>query len=243
MSRLNRSNVFSHFSHSGVDDMSDNTCHFGLNLFFADNGLDDGYETRLYFPADALQAQKLTERTFPLVGDGFTNKGLRFVFTTRSSSPILLKKDGSELYGEGYTFVPGKDEIVREGTAGYIVSFGDALYRSLDAVEALQADGIDVGLINKPTLNVVDGEMMEKIAASPMCLVVEPLSTKTGMGSKFGSWLLETEHAQASHTLPKFGRISVTREGCGGLWEQAYGQGYDSESVQKKVRQMLGKTK
>ena len=39
MARLNNSNVFSHFSHSGVDDMADNTCHFGLNNLMADNGL------------------------------------------------------------------------------------------------------------------------------------------------------------------------------------------------------------
>eukprot|EP01050_Picozoa_sp_SAG11_P013556 SAG11_NODE_1592_length_4617_cov_6.925631_5_plen_71_part_00 len=32
VARLNRSNVFSHFSHSGVDDMADNTCHFGINM-------------------------------------------------------------------------------------------------------------------------------------------------------------------------------------------------------------------
>merc|ERR1719506_3182327 len=35
--RLNNSNVLSHFSHSGVDGMADNTCHFGINPFFCDN--------------------------------------------------------------------------------------------------------------------------------------------------------------------------------------------------------------
>ena len=241
MARLNNSNVFCHFSHSGVDDMSDNTCHFGINHFFADNGLEDGYETRLYFPADPLQAQKVTERTFPLWGDGFTNKGLRFVFTTRSKTPTILKEDGTPFYGEGYDFVPGKDEIIRDGTAGYVVSFGDALYRALDAVEALRAEGIDIGLINKPTLNVLDTEMMERIAASPLCLVTECLGKKTGLGSKFGSWLMETEHAQNGGKLAKFGRIATHREGCGGLWEQAYHQGYDSESVQKKIKEMITK--
>jgi len=41
MARLNYSNVLCHFSHSGVDDMADNTCHFGLNNFFADNGVEE----------------------------------------------------------------------------------------------------------------------------------------------------------------------------------------------------------
>jgi transketolase N-terminal domain/subunit len=32
MARLNFANVLCHFSHSGVDDMADNTCHFGINV-------------------------------------------------------------------------------------------------------------------------------------------------------------------------------------------------------------------
>mmetsp|Transcript_14863 Transcript_14863/g.20997 ORF Transcript_14863/g.20997 Transcript_14863/m.20997 type:complete len:688 (-) Transcript_14863:187-2250(-) len=241
MARLNRSNVFLHFSHSGVDDMADNTCHFGINNMFADNGLEDGYDTKLYFPCDVLQAKKVVERTFPLKGDGFENQGLRFVFTTRSKTPILLKEDGSEVYGDGYEFVPGKDEVVREGSDGYIVSFGDAVYRCLDAVESLKKEGINVGLINKPTLNVADADMMEKLASSGICLVVEPLGKKTGLGSKFGSWLLATNHAQSGGALAKFGHIATHHEGGGGLWEQAYHQGYDSESVQARVKSMLGK--
>jgi len=248
MARLNRSNVYCHFSHSGVDDMSDNTCHFGLNLFFADNGLEDGYDTKLYFPADCNQAKKIVEATFPLTE---TNKGLRFIFTTRSKTPTLLKdmelpmllsdSKVKELYGDGYTFVPGKDEIVRDGTMGYIVSFGDAVYRALDAVVSLKAEGINIGLINKPTLNVVDKEMMERIASSPLCLIVESLGKKTGLGSKFGSWLLMTETAQNTGKLCKFDSIATHHEGCGGLWEQAYGQGYDSLSIQSKIKSMVGK--
>ena len=59
MARLNQANVLAHFSHAGVDDMADNTCHFGINNFFADNGLDEGDTTRLYFPADALQLRAM----------------------------------------------------------------------------------------------------------------------------------------------------------------------------------------
>ena len=32
MARLNESNVICHFSHAGVDDIADNTCHYGINL-------------------------------------------------------------------------------------------------------------------------------------------------------------------------------------------------------------------
>ena len=59
MARLNHANVLSHFSHAGVDDMADNTCHFGINAFFADNGLLENDTTRLYYPADSLQLLSL----------------------------------------------------------------------------------------------------------------------------------------------------------------------------------------
>ncbi|HEY4341692.1 MAG TPA: hypothetical protein VGM97_17240, partial [Steroidobacteraceae bacterium] len=39
MARLNFSNVLAHYSHSGVDDMADNTCHFGINSMWADGGV------------------------------------------------------------------------------------------------------------------------------------------------------------------------------------------------------------
>jgi hypothetical protein len=44
--------------------------------------------------------------------------GLRFLFTTRSKTPEILKEDGSPFFGAGYKFTPGKDDIVRRGTAG-----------------------------------------------------------------------------------------------------------------------------
>ena len=227
MARLNYSNLLCHFSHAGIDDMADNTCHFGINNMFADNGLDDGYETRLYFPADANQMKACVKAVFP-------QPGLRFIFSTRSKVPMILDATGNEQFGGDYTFTSGKDEIVREGTAGYIVAFGDTLYRSLDAVERLKQEGIDVGLINKATLNVVDEEMMAKIGKSPMVMVVEAFNRRTGLGSRFGSWLLERGYA------PKYAYLGTHEEGCGGLWEQFPHQGIDPVGIMAKVKETIG---
>ena len=227
MARLNYSNLLCHFSHSGIDDMADNTCHFGLNNFFADNGLDDGYETRLYFPADPNQMKACVKTVFP-------NPGLRFIFSTRSKVPMILDADGNEMFGGDYTFTPGKDEVIREGTAGYIVTFGDSVYRALDAVERLKQEGIDVGLINKATLNVVDEAMMAKIGKAPFVLVTEAFNRKTGLGSRFGSWLLERGYT------PKFAYLGTHEEGCGGLWEQYPHQGIDPVGIMAKVKELVG---
>ncbi|KZT07582.1 thiamine diphosphate-binding protein [Laetiporus sulphureus 93-53] len=225
MARLNFCNVLCHFSHSGVDEMADNTCHFGLNSFFADNGLSDA-QSWLYFPADPAQMTAVIQRVF-------FDKGLRFVFSTRSKVPFILKEDGkTRFFGDDYKFVPGKDEVIAEGTAGYVVSYGDMLYRSWDAVLRCRQEGLNVGLINKPTLNLVDERTITKVGSSPFVLVVESLNQKTGLGSKFGTWLLERQ------LTPRYGYMGTNKEGCGGLSEQIPHQGLDPQSIILKIRQL-----
>ena len=230
MAHLNKSNVLAHFSHAGVDEMADNTCHFGTNIFFADNGLPDGDTTRLYFPADAYQMRAVVERVFP-------DPGLRFIFSTRSAVPSILTEDGKLFFDStnGYTFVPGKDEVIRKGSAGYIVSYGEMLYRCLDAVEKLRTDyNLEIGLINKPTLNTVDPETMELVGKAPFVLVAESQNFNTGLGVRFGTWLLEHNYH------PRYGRMGVTRPGAGGLAEQIEHQGLGSDMIVQKVLQMAG---
>jgi transketolase C-terminal domain/subunit/transketolase N-terminal domain/subunit len=226
MARLNWANVLAHFSHAGVDDMADNTCHFGVNNFFADNGLPENDRTRLYYPADSNQMRALLEKVFH-------DDGLRFVFSTRSATPYILDENGKPFFKADYRFVPGKDETIREGEDGTIVSYGEMLYRCLDVVDRLRSEGVRVGLVNKPTLNVVDNDMMKKVAEGSFIMVVESQNCKSGLGSRFGTWLLERGyHAAYAH-------LGVSKEGHGGLSEQIPYQGLSPADIRKKVRAML----
>ncbi len=226
MARLNNANVLAHFSHSGVDDMADNTCHFGINNLFADNGLAEHDTTRLYFPADPLQLEAVLRTVFH-------NEGLRFVYSTRSATPYILKESGEKLYGDGYSFTPDKDEVVREGTAGYIISYGEMLYRCLHVVEELKKEGVNVGLINKPVLNVVDEEMLARVGSSPAVLVVETQNAKTGLGSRMGSQLLERGLS------PKFAHMGTWKDGAGGLSEQIPYQGMGTNDIKEKILSLI----
>jgi transketolase len=230
MARLNFSNVLAHFSHSGVDDMADNTCHFGINSMYADGGVKPGHSddtTRLYFPVDQHQFAACVKRIFD-------DPGLRFLFTTRAPVPDILDEAGKPLY-EGKPFEPGKDYAVREPKAGggYVVAMGETVYRALDAVITLQEKGVNVGLINKPTLNVVDQGMMNTLAAAPFVLVAEGWNVKTGLGSRFGSYLLQAGFKG------KFNHIGTHVEGSGGLWQQMGYQGLDSAGIQSAVEALL----
>ena len=230
MARLNFANVLSHFSHSGVDDMADNTCHFGINSMFADGGVDprDGKDTtRLYFPADQHQFAACVKRIFP-------DPGLRFVFSTRATVPDLLGEDGKPFY-KGKPFESGVDDVVREAKdgGGYVVAFGETVYRALDAVIGLKEKGVDVGLVNKATVNVVDEAMMARLAKAPWVLVVEGWNVKTGLGSRFGSHLLR------SGFKGRYNHIGTHTEGSGGLWQQMGHQGLDPHGISDAIRQLV----
>ena len=229
MARLNFSNVLAHFSHSGVDDMADNTCHFGINGMFADGGVKPGHSedtTRLYFPADQHQFAACVRRIFH-------DPGLRFLFSTRSTVPDLLTEDGKPFY-QGKAFEPGKDDVIRPAKAGggYVVAVGETVYRALDAVIGLRDQGIDVGLVNKATLNVVDQSMMQMLAKAPFVLVVEGWNVKTGLGSRFGSLLLQQGFKG------RYDHLGTHLEGSGGLWQQMGYQGLDSAGIAAAIQRL-----
>jgi transketolase len=222
MARLNESNVLAHFSHAGVGDILDNTCHFGINNFFADGGLGPDDSTRLYFPADQHQMRALVARVFH-------DPGLRFIFSPRSALPDILDAAGKPLYAGGYRFEPGVDDVVLEGSAGWVVSYGDVLHLALDAVIELRASGLDVGLLNKSTLNRVDEASLARLGKSRFVLVAESQNRNTGLGCRFGTWLLERGFG------PRYARLGTHERGLGGAHEQIVQQGLDSAGIAAAV--------
>ncbi len=229
MARLNDANVLCHFSHAGVDAIADNTSHFGINIMFADNGVEQQGATPLYFPADALQFEQVLRHIF-------WKSGPRFIFSTRSEVPYIQKADGSRFFDpeSGYEFRPGRDEVIREGEDGWVVSFGDMLFRAVDAVDRLRQRGVNVGLINKPLLNVPDEETMKLVGNSRFVLVAESLNASTGLGSRFGSWLLERGYK------PDYAHMGVRKVGDGGTFEQIGHQGLEASDILARLEQLIG---
>ena len=104
----------------------------------------------------------------------------------------------------------------------------------LDAVTELRQSGLDVGLINKSTLNRVDEASLARIGKSRFVLVAEAQNVQTGLGARFGGWLLE----RGLH--PRFARIGTHERGNGGAQEQMSQQGLDAASLVKAVRKLAG---
>ena len=220
MSGLNKANVLAHFSHAGIDDMADNTCHFGINNFFAMGGFENS--NMLYFPADRHQMKAILEKVFD-------NKGLRFIFSSRSSVPDILDENRNALFAGNYAFT-GKDEIIREGKKGCIVSYGEMLHRCLHVAEEFKGE---IALLNKPLLNQFDNSMLDNLCSYPFVLVVESQSINSGLGIMLGAKLLEKGYRG------KYSIMGSSKHGKGGLSEQLLNQGLDIASIRKMVKKML----
>jgi transketolase C-terminal domain/subunit len=91
---------------------------------------------------------------------------------------------------------------------------------------------LNVGLINKPTLNVVDKETLKRYGESPFVVVVESISQKTGLGSRLGTTLLQHGYK------PKFRALGAVKDGCGGLFEQINYQGLSPENILKEIKEV-----
>jgi transketolase C-terminal domain/subunit len=75
--------------------------------------------------------------------------------------------------------------------------------------------------------------MMKQLAAAPFVLVVEAWNVKTGLGSRFGSYLLQAGFKG------KYNHIGTHMEGSGGQWQQMGHQGLDSQGIQSAIRTLL----
>jgi len=89
-------------------------------------------------------------------------------------------------------------------------------------------------LLNKTTLNQVDESSLLRVGKSPFVFVAESQNINTGLGSRFGTWLLERG------LRPRFARAGTHQRGHGGGFEQVAQQGLDSGSLVKAITAISG---
>ena len=85
----------------------------------------------------------------------------------------------------------GKAESLRHGSDGLVIACGTLLGAAQEAVERLQGEGLDIGLINARVVKPLDTTLLlERIEAAPWVVTLEENALPTG----FGSAVLEAVH-------------------------------------------------
>lgn len=105
----------------------------------------------------------------------------------------LLRGQVPNVLGEyGYQFELGKAQMIRDGRDVLFVSTGFMTMRTLDAAKALQADGIDCGVLHVPTIKPLDTQTIIAEAGKGGRLVVtaENHSITGGLGEAVAATLM-----------------------------------------------------
>ena len=117
-------------------------------------------------PSDAVEAEKATEAMLQYVG------------------PVLLRQESSppsmKIFAEDLPFDIGKAFSLRDGKDATIISTGYMLTESIKALDILEKDGLDVGLLDVCTLKPLDDEAIIKAAERTGAIVTAENGTVIG---------------------------------------------------------------
>jgi transketolase len=89
-------------------------------------------------------------------------------------------------------FRVGGGRVVRDGADGVFIATGEAVWRSLEAAQALESEGYAVGVVSMHTVKPLDRELLYRLGASARALVTaEEHSVHGGLGEACAHALLE----------------------------------------------------
>ena len=120
-------------------------------------------------PSDALSSEALT----------------KLAAGTHGPCYLRLSRDVyPDLYSEGQTFVPGKGNIVRDGSDVTVIACGIMVHKALEAAEALKAEGVSVRVVDMYSIKPLDTELVQRCAAETGAIVTaEEHGINGGLGS------------------------------------------------------------
>ncbi len=129
-------------------------------------------------PADAVEAEKATEAMMQYIG------------------PVVIKQEMSPhpftIFTEDYPFNIGKAYSLREGKDATIIATGYMVTEAIRAVELLEQEGLDVGVLNVSTLKPLDEEAILAAAERTGAIVTaENSSDINGLGDAVACCLSE----------------------------------------------------
>ncbi|WP_102401226.1 transketolase family protein [Haloimpatiens massiliensis] len=128
-------------------------------------------------PADAVETE---QAIFAAV----EHQGPVYIRLGRMAVPIV--------HDETYKFQIGKGEVLRDGKYATIIATGIMVSVALEAAEELKKQGIEVNVVNMPSIKPIDKELIIKMAKETGKIVtVEEHSVIGGLGSAVAEVLVQ----------------------------------------------------
>ncbi|MEY8392204.1 transketolase [Lachnospiraceae bacterium] len=98
------------------------------------------------------------------------------------------------VHSESYAFEIGKAELLNQGKDIAIIAVGGVVHEAINAVEKLQALGINPTLINMHTIKPLDEAMLYELRDYRALITVEEHSIIGGLGSAVAEYMMGISH-------------------------------------------------
>ncbi|MCW8850259.1 MAG: transketolase family protein, partial [Melioribacteraceae bacterium] len=124
---------------------------------------------QIFAPSDPIDAKQIFEYAIDYEG------------------PVYIRLDSEKfpfLHEEDYKFVPGKADILFEGTDVSIIALGSVVYEAYEAAEELKKVSINAEVINMHSIRPLDRDsIIKSIQKTRNVITVEEHSINGGIGS------------------------------------------------------------
>ncbi len=174
---INMTNLKVVATHCGLDVGPDGKTHHCIKYLALMGNLRN---CSVIVPADPNQ----TDRA---VRYAATHPGNFFIAMGRSKTPVVTAADGRPFYGEGYRFVYGRHDTLRDGTDVAVAAMGAMCPRALEAAEILDGRGISTAVFGVSCPMCLSPSLLKSLAAFRLIASYEDHDAETGLGSRLAT--------------------------------------------------------
>jgi len=221
---INRAALKCVVTHTGLDVGEDGMTHQCIDYVGLFRNM---FGWKVVVPADPNQTDRATRWMLAEPGNVCLAMG-------RSVLPVILKEDGSPFYGNDYTFIYGKIDLLRDGNDAVILSMGHFAGRAVAAHDLLADRGIRAKILHCATPLAMDSKELFGLVGDLPVVTCEDHHADTGIGSiaaaKFG----------CAGKAVKMLNMGVTHYGCSGASTEVMSEmGLTTEDIASAVEGLL----
>ena len=165
-----------------------------------------------------------------------TRKAVKAAIDIKGPVYIRVARPVSDVYTEEDTpFIPGKANVMKEGTDVCIIACGLMIPKALEAAAQLEKEGVSAAVVNMHTIKPIDKDIVLKMNETCKAIVtVEEHSVIGGLGSAVSEVL-------AGHDGAKFAMVGIQDKfGKSGKPDQLFeAYGLTAANVAAKAKELL----
>lgn len=222
LNAFNNANLKTVCTHLGLNVGEDGATHHCIDYIGL---LRNIYHYSVFIPADPNQTDRVIRYVALHYGNFFVGMG-------RAKTPVITNNEGKAFFGNEYTFIPGKADILRNGTDLTVITMGPLVEPVLKAADQLAEEKkMNVRVLNWCSVIPFDREaLIDAARMTRAILTVEDHHVETGVGNMVAKVM--AEERLCCYLM----HLGVSCFNCSGSTENLYRENHlDKDSIKEKM--------